>query len=128
MDLQYFFNILWRRKWLILIVMVIATVATYFFVDRKPDTFKANGLMTTSIVGPGGVRPDKEKPWIMEYYVNMGFENMMEAMTSRRSIDLLTARLLLHDLTADTLTSEKWTVPQFVRNGRCGLALFAAGD
>ncbi len=106
MDLQYFFNILWRRKWLILIVMIIATVATYFFVDRKPDTFKANGLMTTSIVGQRGVNPQEEKPWIMEYYVNMGFENMIEAMNSRRNIDFLTARLLLHDLSADTLSAK----------------------
>lgn len=106
MDLQYFFNILWRRKWLILIVMIIATVATYFFVDRKPDTFKANGLMTTSIVGQRGVNPQEEKPWIMEYYVNMGFENMIEAMNSRRNIDFLTAHLLLHDLSADTLSAK----------------------
>ena len=103
MDLQYFFNILWRRKWLILVVMTIATIATYFFVDRKADTFKSNGVMTTSIVGQRGVNPLEEKPWIMEYYVNMGFENMIEAMTSRRTIDFLSARLLLHDLKADTL-------------------------
>ncbi len=104
MDLQYFFNILWRRKWLILVVMTIATIATYFFVDRKADTFKSNGLMTTSIVGQRGVNPLEEKPWIMEYYVNMGFENMIEAITSPRTIDFLTARLLLHDLGADTLS------------------------
>ncbi len=61
--------------------------------------------MTTSIVGQRGVNPQEEKPWIMEYYVNMGFENMIEALTSRRSIDFLTARLLLHDLTADTLAA-----------------------
>lgn len=104
MDLQYFFNILWRRKWLILLVMTIATIATYFFVDRKADTYKSNGVMTTSIVGQRGVNPLEEKPWIMEYYVNMGFENMIDAMTSRRTIDFLSARLLLHDLGSDTLS------------------------
>jgi len=83
--------------------MTIATIATYFFVDRKADTYKSNGVMTTSIVGQRGVNPLEEKPWIMEYYVNMGFENMIEAMTSRRTIDFLSARLLLHDLKADTL-------------------------
>ena len=98
MDFQYFFNILWRRKWLILAVMLIAGVATYFFVDRKADTYKSNGLMTTSIVGQRGVNPLEERPWIMEYYVNMGFENIIGAMTSRRTLDFLTARLLLHDL------------------------------
>jgi len=106
MDLQYFFNILWRRKWLILVVMTIATIATYFFVDRKADTYKSNALMTTSIVGQRGVDPTKEKPWIMEYYVNMGFENMIDAMKARRNIDFLSARLLLHDLQADTLTED----------------------
>ena len=82
----------------ILAVMIIASVATYLFVDRKADTFKSNGLMTTNIVGQGGVNPLEEKPWIMEYYVNMGFENIIGAMTSRRTIDFLSARLLLHDL------------------------------
>ncbi len=84
--------------------MTIATVATYFFVDRKADTFKSNGVMTTSIVGQRGVNPLEEKPWIMEYYVNMGFENMIEAITSRRTLDFLSARLLLHDLGSDTLS------------------------
>jgi len=65
--------------------------------------------MTTSIVGQRGVDPNEEKPWIMEYYVNMGFENMIEAMTSRRNIDFLTARLLLHDLSADSLADRHGT-------------------
>lgn len=105
MDLQYFFNILWRRKWLILTVMLIATAATYYFVDRKTDTYVANGVMTTSIVGQRGVDMREEKPWIMEFYVKMGFENMIDAMKSRRNINFLTARLLLHDLKGDTLTT-----------------------
>jgi len=63
--------------------------------------------MTTSIVGQRGVDPLEERPWIMEYYVKMGFENLTEAMTSRRTIDFLSARLLLHDLNSDTLSIGK---------------------
>ena len=103
MDLQYFINILWRRKWLILTVMLIATAATFYFVDRKTDTYIANGVMNTGIVGERGVDMRQEKPWIMEFYVKMGFENMVQAMTARRNINFLTARLLLHDLKGDTL-------------------------
>jgi len=83
--------------------MLIATAATYYFVDRKTDTYISSGVMTTSIVGQRGVDMREEKPWIMEFYVKMGFENMIEAMTSRRNINFLTARLLLHDLKGDTL-------------------------
>lgn len=103
MDLQYFLNILWRRKWLILTVMLVAAAATYFFVNRKSDTYNTDGIITTSIVGRG-VDPREEKPWIMEYYVNMGFENQISAMTSKRYINFLTSRLLLHDLSGDTLS------------------------
>ena len=85
--------------------MTIATIATYFFVDRKTDTYLSNGVMTTSIVGQRGVNPLEERPWIMQYYVDMGFENMIQAMTSRRTINFLSARLLLHDLSPDTLSA-----------------------
>ena len=103
MDLQYFLNILWRRKWLILTVMLVAAATTYYFVDRKTETYKASGVITTSIVGQGGVDMRNEKPWIMEFYVKMGFENMIESVKSRRNLNFLSFRLLLHDLYRDSL-------------------------
>lgn len=106
MDLQYFLNILWRRIWLILSVMIVAAATTYFFVDRKADTYKATGVITTSIVGQQGIDMRKESPWIMEFYVKMGFENLIESIQSRRNINFLTFRLLLHDLYPDSLNND----------------------
>ena len=100
MDLQYFLNVLWRRKWLILTVMLASAVATYYFVDRKVDTYKATSTMTAGIVGEHGL--GKENPWIMEFMMKMGFENVIQSITSRRNVNFLTSRLLLHDLYPDS--------------------------
>lgn len=101
MDLQYFLNILWRRKWLILTVMLAAAVATYYFVDRKVDTYKATSTMTAGIIGEDGDL-GKENPWIMEFMLKMGFENVIQSITSRRNVNFLSFRLLLHDLYPDS--------------------------
>ena len=103
MDLQYFLNILWRRKWLILSVMIISALSTWYFVDRKPDTYKSYTTITTNILGQEGLNPNENNPWLMEYLVKMGFENIKEFIKSRSNINFLSFRLLLHDLTADSL-------------------------
>ncbi|MEM9820692.1 MAG: hypothetical protein AAF985_06450, partial [Bacteroidota bacterium] len=86
--------------------MFVAAATTYYFVDRKTDTYKASGVITTSIVGQRGVDMRKESPWIMEFYVKMGFENLIESITSRRNLNFLTYRLLLHDLYRDSLDAD----------------------
>ncbi|MEL6925974.1 MAG: hypothetical protein AAFO94_18175, partial [Bacteroidota bacterium] len=103
MDIQYFLNILWRRKWLILVAMLVPAVATYFFLDRQEEAFKANSILAYSAgtVDVTGLDLDKDNPFIQQFQLEAGFETMKTLMTSRPSVNLLTYLLLIHDLSGD---------------------------
>lgn len=106
MDLQYFLNILLRRKWLILTVAIVAAATALFFVHRADEKFKASAVMSTGIID---VTPDlsKETPWVQQFFVDMGLGKLQEFMTSQRNVVFLSYRLLAHDLDADTLGTDR---------------------
>ena len=107
MDLQFFLNILLRRKWLILTAVLLAAGTTYYFVDRQQEKFQATAVLSTGIVEITGLDLNKDNPWIQKFYVDMGFGNLIEFITSQRNVTFLTYRLLAHDLAPDSLNSEK---------------------
>jgi len=41
LTLRDYLAVMWRRKWLIFLVTVVAAGAAYFFADRQPDRYKA---------------------------------------------------------------------------------------
>ena len=111
MDIQYFINILLRRKWLILATALAAAVAAFIFVDQKPEKFKSTATLSTGIMDVTGFDPAKESPWVQEYIIKMGFSNLVEFMTSQKNVAFLSYRLLVHDLTSDSTGVEPFVVP-----------------
>lgn len=43
--LRDYLAVMWRRKWLILLVTVVAAGAAYFFTDRQPDKYEATATL-----------------------------------------------------------------------------------
>lgn len=106
MDLQYLLNILSRRKWLILTVMLIAAIATYLFVDRLPPTYKSEASLSTGIIDFKGLNVEDENPFLQKFTVEISFGNLIEFMKSQRNIQLLSYQLLIHDLGRDSINQE----------------------
>jgi Mrp family chromosome partitioning ATPase/uncharacterized protein involved in exopolysaccharide biosynthesis len=98
MDFAYLFNILLRRKWLILSVVLLSSVATWFLIGKLPPVFKAKTIITTGIIDYKGVSLQKDNPFIQKFQIESSFNGLIEKMKSRTTIQLLTNRLLLHDL------------------------------
>ena len=44
-DPRDFFRVLWRRKWLILLCLVLIPLAVYFYSDRLTKTYQASTLI-----------------------------------------------------------------------------------
>ena len=42
LTLRDYLAVVWRRKWVIILVTVVATLAAYFFAARQPDMYSAN--------------------------------------------------------------------------------------
>lgn len=98
MDLGYLINILLRRKWLLLSVALVSSLATYFLVDRLPETFKAKAVVATGIIDYKGVSLQTDNPFIQQFQIESSFNSLIEKMKSRTTIKLLSDTLLLHDL------------------------------
>ena len=58
-DLRDYVRPVWRHKFLILTLVVVATVGTYLYYDRQPRVYKAT---TTLFVGDGGSVPTQNVP------------------------------------------------------------------
>ncbi|NNE29204.1 MAG: hypothetical protein HKN16_06185, partial [Saprospiraceae bacterium] len=101
MDLQYLWNILSRRKWLILTVAITTAIATYFVVEELEPKYKADGQFSTGIVDYKGINVEEDNFFLQKFTVEISFGNLIELMKSSRNVRLLTYRLLHHDLKGD---------------------------
>jgi len=101
MDLSYLLNILWRRKWLLLCVIFLATGTTWFIVGSLPPVYKAKSVVSTGIIDYKGRTLEKDNPYIQQFQIESSFNGLVELMKSRKSINLLTGALLAHDLSTD---------------------------
>jgi hypothetical protein len=60
MDFGYLLNILLRRKWLLLSVVLFSSIATWFFIGSLPDVYKAQAVISTGIIDYKGVSLQKQ--------------------------------------------------------------------
>lgn len=103
MDLIYFLQVLLKRKWLILSIVSIAIVTTFLITYKAPKVYKAHARIATGIFekenlifsGKGIRSPQR-------YELEAKFNNMVEILRSPRVLDLVSYRLMLHDLQEET--------------------------
>lgn len=100
MDLFYIFNILWRKKWWLLVVAISATVLTYLLANLMPPNFKSEAVISTGIIEPRTLSLERDNAYRQQFQVSSQFSNMVNRLESRTSIRQLTYDLLLHDLQA----------------------------
>lgn len=112
MDFSYLVNILFRRKWLLLSVVVLSALATWTFVGNLPDVYNAKAVISTGIIDYKGVTLQKENPFIQKFQIESSFNSMLEKMKSRTILKLLTEKLLLHDLQADGVHEKPFRIPK----------------
>jgi uncharacterized protein involved in exopolysaccharide biosynthesis len=106
-----------RRKWLLLSVVLISSVATWFFVGQLPPIFKAKAIISTGIIDYKGVSLQKDNPFIQQFQIESSFNGLTEKMKSRRSIKMLTERLLAHDVLADGIMVKPFRTPEEEQDG-----------
>ena len=97
-EFVYFLRFLKKRAYILLLVPVIAMVASYFLTRQLPDTYRAQGRIATGIV-------DKTEQFVVsenaeqESEINRKFDNLIQLMRMKRVLDQVSYQLLLHDLT-----------------------------
>jgi len=100
MELQYYLNILWRRKWLILLATLLTAALTYLLINFQPSVYKSDSVVATGVVDYTGISSDKNNAFMQQLQVEMRFDNLIEFMSSRQCMNFLAFNLVLHDLEA----------------------------
>jgi polysaccharide biosynthesis transport protein len=102
MELRYFFSVLSKRKWLLLLSMIVAGATTWLIVSMLPKKYKTSTQISTGITSQNSIRVDQDNAFVQEFEIENKFANMIEYMKSRPAINVLTRSLMLHDLKPDT--------------------------
>ena len=116
MELTYYLSILWRRKWLILLSAILAGVLAYYIISLKPPIYKSETILSTGVIDPTGINSGKDNPFIQKLQVDMSFNNLIQFVTSRRCINLLTFHLLNHDLDPEEFGDGPFRNPEGIGN------------
>jgi len=106
MDIQYFFNIIKKRKWLIIFPMFITAFATFYFVDRQPEMYDAKASIPTGIVEFTGINVNENSPFIQKMQVEISFANLISFITTNKTTRFLSYELLIHDILADSTSND----------------------
>jgi uncharacterized protein involved in exopolysaccharide biosynthesis/Mrp family chromosome partitioning ATPase len=110
MDLQYFLNVLWKRKWLLFVVGLTAAIATFFLVGLTPYKFKSQAVIETNVLNNLRLNVLNDNPFLQEYQTKSKFSQLMQLMKSRPILKLMSEELLYHDLSVDE--NERFRQPE----------------
>lgn len=106
MDIQYFFNVINKRKWLIIVPMIITAIATFFFVNSQPKMYDAKASIPTGIVELTGFNMKENSPFVQKMQVEISFANLIKFITTDRTTRFLSYELLVHDIMADSISND----------------------
>ncbi|MEQ8470482.1 MAG: Wzz/FepE/Etk N-terminal domain-containing protein [Marinoscillum sp.] len=100
MEIQDLFKDLWRRKWVIILTPVVGAIITIFFLQFRSDKYASNARISTGFTKTDKIELNDSE--LMPRAFDTEFNNLLELMRSPLSYNLLSYRLLLHDLEGES--------------------------
>lgn len=94
--------ILWLKKYRLIIVSVplITMMITFLIVRNLPDSYRAEAQITTGIVDETPQMSVSDDSTAQGSRINQKFVNMTEVMRSKSMLNLVSYKIMLHDLTS----------------------------
>jgi polysaccharide biosynthesis transport protein len=96
MDLLLLAKVLWRKLWILIAIPIIAAFAAYIFTMNMPRNYLAVSQISTGFTTNEQVLLTDEKFNIRD--ADVKFNNLLNMMNSSLAKNLVSYRLLLHDL------------------------------
>ncbi len=96
MDIKSFLKTLNKYKLVVIFVVITTVTVTYFFVKNLPKQYKSNVEISTGLLDPTKKVISNET--VDFFKISQQFNSIMEKMEMKKTINLLSYRLILHDL------------------------------
>lgn len=96
MDLVYLFKVLWKNKLLLILTPLISLVIAYFLTENLPKEYISTAQLSTGFTDQSSLGYYAENYNIRESSIK--FVNVIQTMNSPVVVNLLSYRLILHDL------------------------------
>ena len=100
MDLGSFFRVLKKHRITIVIIPVVMIIIAYFLVRNQADSYLSEAKIATGIVDQTQ-RSLSDIGGFQEQEINQEFSNLIEMLRSKRMLDQISYKLMIHDLTSD---------------------------
>ncbi len=97
MDLLYFLKVLYRKKWTIIALTLLAIIAAFFFLVNKNPLYTSLAQYSTGFTSERVKLVDGSSA-IDLYTVDVKFDNVIETIKSPQVLSRISYSLLLHDL------------------------------
>lgn len=102
MELGKFFNYLYKYITIIIIIPVVTVAITYFLVRNLPSSYLSKAQISTGIVDKSEDAVVTGQPAPAQQEVEQKFSNMIQILQMQKVLDLVSYKLILHDLDSPT--------------------------
>ena len=96
MELTTIFRLLFARKWILIIIPLVAAVLAYVFSLGTEKKYRSSAVLSTGFTTNEGIQITEER--VDLWAAGVKFDNMIQKMNSEQVIGLLSYRLMIHDL------------------------------
>lgn len=100
MELNSFFRVLKKHRFTIVIIPVITVIITYFLVRNQPNSYLSQAKIATGIVDQTQRSISDIGGNAQESEINQEFANLVQMLRSKRMLDQVAYKLMIHDLTS----------------------------
>ncbi len=97
MELSTIFRILFARKWILIIIPLVAAILAYFFSLNTQKKYRSSSILSTGFTTNEGIQITEER--VDLWAAGVKFDNMIQKMNSEQVMALLSYQLMIHDLT-----------------------------
>ncbi|MBC7418224.1 MAG: lipopolysaccharide biosynthesis protein, partial [Pedobacter sp.] len=96
MDIKAFLKFIGRYRWLIILIPIVAVLITYFAVQNLPKQYSSTASIATGLLDPSKqIISDQTVDF---FQISQQFKNIMDKLQMKKTIDILSYNLILHDL------------------------------
>ncbi|MGY3052022.1 succinoglycan biosynthesis transport protein ExoP [Pedobacter sp. UYEF25] len=96
MDIKAFLRFIGRYKWVVILVPIVAVIITYFAVQNLPKQYSSTASIATGLLDPSKqIISDQTVDF---FQISQQFKNIMDKLQMKRTVDILSYNLILHDL------------------------------